>query len=192
MLDEVIYDALQMLGRYNHLNYLDTYNGNKHELQSQIKRNNTAIFINGSFLTNTSTLEENSFLRAKATIEHSFNKSWLGAFTNLETNSRKNISSNSFINTSHRFKEFETYFGIGDTAKVFAKFGFNHRNNDSIRSNKFTEINNRKSFYINSKLIKNTNTNLNLYGNFRLTENNFSEDEKSFNSRLIFNQKWHP
>ena len=178
-----------LLYRYNHLNYLDTYNGNKHELQSQINRNNTTIFFNGSFLTNTSTLEDNSFLRAKATVEHSFNKSWLGAFTNLETNSRKNISSNNFINTSHRFKEFETYFGVGDTAKVFAKFGFNHRNNDSIQSNKFTEINNRKSFYINSKLIQNTTTNLNLYGNFRLTENNFSEDEKSFNSRLIFNQK---
>jgi hypothetical protein len=178
-----------LLYRYNHLSYLNTYNGNKHELQSKIKRNNTAIFIDGSFLTNTSTLEDNSFLRAKATVEHTFNKSWIGAFTILETNSRKNVSSNNFIHTSHRFKEFETYFGVGDTAKVFAKFGFNHRSNDSIKSNKFTEINNRKSFYINSKLIKNTTTNLNLYGNFRLTENNFSKDEKSLNSRLIFNQK---
>ena len=178
-----------LLYRYNHLSYLDTYNGNKHELQSKIKRNNTSFFIDGSFLTNTSTLEENTFLRAKATVEHSFNKSWLGAFTNLETNSRKNSISNNFINTSHRFKEFETYFGVGDTAKVFAKFGFNYRNNDSIKSNEFTEINNRKSFYINSKLIKNKNTNLSVFANYRLTENNFSVNEKSLNSRLIFNQK---
>lgn len=178
-----------LLYKYNHLSYQDTYNGNKHELQSKIKRNNTSISIDGSFLTNTSTLEDNSFLRAKATIEHTFNKSWLGAFTNLETNSRKNISSNNFINTSHRYKELETYFGVGDTAKVFAKFGFNYRNNDSIKTNKFTEINNRKSFYINSKLVQNKNTNLSIYGNYRITENNFSEDEKSLNSRLIFNQK---
>jgi hypothetical protein len=178
-----------LLYRYNHLSYQDTYNGNKHELQSKIKRNNTTISIDGSFLTNTSALEDNSFLRAKATVEHTFNKSWLGAFTNLETNSRKNISSNNFIHTSHRYKEFETYFGVGDTAKVFAKFGFNYRNNDSIKSNKFTEINNRKSFYINSKLVQNKNTNLSVYGNYRITENNFSEDEKSLNSRLIFNQK---
>ena len=178
-----------LLYKYNHLSYQDTYNGNKHELQSKIKRNNTSISIDGSFLTNTSTLEDNSFLRAKATIEHAFNKSWLGAFTNLETNSRKNISSNNFINTSHRYKELETYFGVGDTAKVFAKFGFNYRNNDSIKTNKFTEINNRKSFYINSKLVQNKNTNLSIYGNYRITENNFSENEKSLNSRLIFNQK---
>lgn len=75
--------------RYNHLNYIATFNGNKHELQSKIKHKNTAFFIDGSFLTNTSTSEENSFLRAKATIEHRFEKSWLGAFINLETNSRK-------------------------------------------------------------------------------------------------------
>ncbi|AUC85358.1 hypothetical protein CW731_08685 [Polaribacter sp. ALD11] len=79
--------------------------------------------------------------------------------------------------------------GIGDTAKVFAKFGFNYRNNDSIKSNEFTEVNNRKSFYINSKLIQNKNTNLRVFANYRITENNFSEDEKSLNSRFIFNQK---
>ena len=178
-----------ILYRYNHLNYIATFNGNKHELQSKIRHKNTTFFIDGSFLTNTSTIEDNSFLRAKATIEHHFKKSWLGAFTNLETNSRKNTSSRDFINTSHRFKEFETYFGIGDTAKVFAKIGFNYRNNDSIKLNEFKEINNRKSFYINSNLIQSKNTNLSVYANYRLTENNFSEDEKSLNSRLIFNQK---
>ena len=178
-----------ILYRYNHLNYIATFNGNKHELQSKIRHKNTTFFIDGSFLTNTSTIEDNSFLRAKATIEHHFKKSWLGAFTNLETNSRKNTSSRDFINTSHRFKEFEAYFGIGDTAKVFAKIGFNYRNNDSIKLNEFKEINNRKSFYINSNLIQSKNTNLSVYANYRLTENNFSEDEKSLNSRLIFNQK---
>ena len=178
-----------ILYRYNHLNYVATFNGNKHELQSKIRHKNTTFFIDGSFLTNTSTIEDNSFLRAKATIEHHFKKSWLGAFTNLETNSRKNTSSRNFINTSHRFKEFETYFGIGDTAKVFAKIGFNYRNNDSIKLNEFKEINNRKSFYINSNLIQSKNTNLSVYANYRITENNFSKDEKSLNSRFIFNQK---
>ena len=178
-----------ILYRYNHLNYVATFNGNKHELQSKIRHKNTTFFIDGSFLTNTSAIEDNSFLRAKATIERHFKKSWLGAFTNLETNSRKNTSSRNFINTSHRFKEFEAYFGIGDTAKVFAKIGFNYRNNDSIKLNEFKEINNRKSFYINSNLIQSKNTNLSVYANYRITENNFSKDEKSLNSRFIFNQK---
>jgi hypothetical protein len=178
-----------LLYRYSHLNYIDTYNGNKHRLQSEMKFNNTAFFFNGSLLNNTSTLENNTFLKAKATIEHRFEKSWLGAFINVETNSRKNSSSKNYINTSHRYKEFETYFGVGDTAKVFAKFGFNYRNNDSIRRNEFTAINRRKSFYIHSKLIQNKNTNLSVYANYRLTENSFAEDQKSLNSRIIFNQQ---
>ena len=178
-----------LLYRYNHLNYLDTYTGNKHELQSEIQFNATSLFVDSSFLTNTSTLEDNTFFRAKATVEHHFSKSWLGAFTNLETNSRKNNTTKNYVNTSHRFKEVETYVGIGDTAKVFAKIGINYRNNDSIKENQFKEINNRKSIYINSKLIQNKNTNLQLYANYRLTENNFSNNEKSLNSRLIFNQQ---
>jgi len=178
-----------ILYRYNNLSYPNIFNGNKHELQSKMKLNKTSFFIDGSFLTNTSTSEDNSFFRAKARAEQSFNKKWLGAFMNFETNSRKNSTTQDFINTSHRFKEIETYFGVGDSTKVFTKFGFNYRNNDSIKSNTFTEINNRKTFYLNSKLIQNKKTNLNIFANYRLTENEFTDNEKSLNSRVILNHK---
>ncbi len=178
-----------LLYRFNNLSYPEIFNGNKHEVQSKMKLNKTSFFIDGSFLTNTSTSEDNSFFRAKARAEQSFNKKWLGAFINFETNSRKNSTTKDFINTSHRFKEFETYFGVGDSTKVYTKFGFNYRNNDSIKSNTFTEINNRKTFYLKSKLIQNKKTNLNIFANYRLTENRFTNNEKSLNSRIIFNQK---
>lgn len=178
-----------ILYRYNNLSYLNTFNGSKHELQSKMKLNKTSFFIDGSFLTNTSTIEDNSFFRAKAKAEQNFNKKWLGAFINFETNSRKNGTTQEFINTSHRFKEIETYVGIGDSTNVFAKFGFNYRNNDSIKSNTFTEINNRKTFYLNSKLIQNKKTSLSVFANYRLTENKFTDDEKSLNSKVVFNQK---
>jgi hypothetical protein len=178
-----------ILYRFNNLSYKDVFSGNKHELQSKLKLKSTSFYVDASFLTNTSTTEDNSFFRAKAKAEHDFNKKWLGAFINFETNSRKNINSKEFINTSHKFKEYETYFGIGDSTKVFAKFGFNYRNNDSIKSNSFTEINNRKTFYINSKVIQNKQTNLSVFANYRLTKNNFTTDEKSLNSKIVFNQK---
>lgn len=174
--------------RYKHLSYTDAYAGSKHEMQSQLKFQKITFSASGSFLRNTSTEEDNSFLTAKATIDKAFKKGWIGGFTNLETNSRKNNTTESYINTSHRFKEFETYVGIGDTATVFAKFGFNYRNNDSIKFNQFTEINNRKSFYITSHLVENKSTNLSVYGNYRQTTNKFSEDEKSLNSQVNLNQ----
>ncbi|SDR66434.1 hypothetical protein SAMN05216503_0161 [Polaribacter sp. KT25b] len=178
-----------VLYRFNNLNYTDVFNGNKHELTSKLKFNNTSFFVDGSFLENTSTLEDNTFFRAKATVNQSLKKSWIGAFINFETNSRKDLNTEEFINTSHRFKEYEGYFGIGDSTKIFAKFGFNYRNNDSIKLNEFTEINNRKTIYLNSKLIKNKNTDLSIFANYRITKNYFTEDEKNLNSRVIFNQK---
>jgi hypothetical protein len=175
--------------RFNNLNYTDTFNGIKHEFHSSINLDKTTFFADASFLENTSTLEDNSFLVAKARAEHSLNTSWFGAFINFETNSRKNVQTQDFINTSHRFKEYESYVGLGDSTKVFAKIGFNYRDNDSIKSNQFTEINQRKTFYINSKLIKNKKTNLSVFANYRITKNSFAADEKALNSRIIFNQK---
>jgi hypothetical protein len=175
--------------RFNNLNYTDVFNGNKHELKSKLKLNNTTVFVDGSFLENSSTLENNSFFRAQAKATQSFKKSWLGAFINFETNSRKNIETQNFINTSHRFKEYEAYFGVGDSTKIFAKMGLNYRNNDSIKLNRFAEINNRKTFYINSKIIQNKKTDLSVFANYRITKNFFTEDEKNLNSRIVFNQK---
>lgn len=175
--------------QFNNLTYDNSFKGTKHELKSKINANKTSFFLDGSFLSNTSNLEDNSFFRARAKAEHSLKKSWFGGILNFETNLRENINTNEFINTSHRFKDYEAYFGIGDSTAVFAKIGFNHRNNDSIKQNQFTEINNRKTFYINSKLIKNKNTNLSVFANYRITKNNFTEDEKALNSRVVFNQK---
>ncbi|OAD46730.1 hypothetical protein [Polaribacter atrinae] len=178
-----------ILYRYNNLTYKDIFSGNKHELQSKMKLKNTSFYVNGSFLKNTSTTEDNSFFTAKAKVEHDLNKKWLGVFINLETNSRKDLTSQEFINTSHKFKEYEAYFGVGDSTNVFAKMGFNYRNNDSIKSNNFTEINNRKTFYINSKIIQNEQTDLSVFANYRLTENKFTDNEKSLNSKVVFNQE---
>ncbi len=175
--------------KFQNLQYKDAYKGNKNEILAKFNLKNTTFLANGSFLTNTSTLEDNAFYVAKVKVEHRFQKSLVGAFVNFENNSRKDIATNQFVNTSHRFKEFETYVGIGDTTKIFSKIGVNFRNNDSIKSNQFAEINTRKTFYIDSKLIKNKFTNLSVFANYRITQNNFTEDEKTLNSRVVFNQK---
>ncbi|WP_397445168.1 hypothetical protein [Polaribacter sp. R77954] len=178
-----------VLYRFNNLRYDNSFRGTKHELKSKINTHKTTFFIDGSYLANTSNIEDNFFFRAKIKAEHYLKKSWFGAQINFETNSRKNAITDQFINTSHRFKDYEGYFGIGDSTKIFAKFGINYRNNDSIKSNQFQEINNRKTIYINSKLIQNTTTNLSVFANYRITQNNFTADEKALNSRIIFNQK---
>jgi|TARA_B110000881_G_C18597543_1_gene532548 hypothetical protein len=174
--------------RYNNLSYNNSFKGNKHEISSKLNFNKTLFSTEISLLENTSSIENNSFFRAKANVLHHFSKSWMGAFTSIEKNDRKD-SNLEYINTSHQFKEYEAYMGIGDTAKVFAKFGVNFRNNDSIKSNRFTEINNRKTFYLNSKLIDTKKADLSVYANYRITQNNFTTDKKSLNSKIVYHQK---
>ncbi len=176
--------------QFHQLNYAGNFKGVKHFLNTKIKANKTVFSLNSSFLSNTNTLEKGSFLRVKGNVEQSFSKNWLGAFVNFETNERKNKTTDEFVNTSHRFKEYETYLGIGDSTKVYAKFGFNYRNNDSIRSHQFQEINNRKTWYVQSKLIQNKTTDVSIYANYRITENSFAENEKALNSKLIYRQRF--
>ena len=174
--------------RYNSLRYNNAFKGNKHEIISKLRFDKTNFSTKISLLENTSSVEDNSFFRARASLNHYFSSSWVGAFTNAEINDRKD-SNQEYINTSHRFKEYEAYLGIGDTAKVFAKFGVNFRTNDSIKSNRFTEINNRKTIYLNSKLVDTKKTNLLVYANYRVTQNNFTSDKKSLNSKVVYHQK---
>ncbi|MCH3881152.1 MULTISPECIES: hypothetical protein [Tenacibaculum] len=175
---------------FHHLNFADNFNGSKHEINSQLKFNKTTFSTDGSLLNNTSLVDKDNFFRLKSTIEHSFGKPWAGAFINFETNERKDKNTDEFSNLSHQFKEYETYVGVGDSTKIFTKIGFNYRTNDSVKSNSFTQINNRKTFYIDSKIIQNKTTNLSLYANYRLTENAFAENEKSLNSKIIYNQQF--
>lgn len=175
---------------FNHLNFSDNFNGSLHEIQSNLKHNKTSFKLHGSLLNNTSLLAKDRFFRVKSLVEQSFKKSWIGARINFETNNQKEKNTNNFRITSHQFKEYETYFGVGDTTKVFAKFGVNYRTNDSVKSNKFTQINNRKTFFVNSTLIQNKRTNLSVFANYRITNNAFTANEKALNSKVIYNQRF--
>lgn len=175
---------------FNHLSFSENYTGNKHQFLSKLKINNTYFSFDGSLLNNASSIEKDKFFRLKTKIEQSFKKSWIGVTANLETNDRKEKATDDFINSSHRFKDYEAYVGVGDSTQIFAKFGFNYRTNDSVRANKFTEINNRKTFFVNSKLVQNTRANLSVYANYRVTENHFTANEKSLNSRVVYNQRF--
>lgn len=175
---------------FNHLQFSNNFNGNKHSLIGKFKVDKTTLSINGSALSNINSLNKGEFIRLNAKVEHSFGKQWIGALFSAENNSSKNKTTNNFSPLSFKFKEYETYFGIGDTAKIFTKIGFNYRTNDSIKNNNFTQINNRKTLFVDSKLIQNKNINLAVYANYQLTNNTFTENQKTLNSKVIYNQRF--
>ena len=175
---------------FQQLQFSDSFKGEKHLITSNMQFGNTSFYSNSSFLSNNSEIQDNTFLRVKAGVEHHFLKSWFGGFLNIESNNGKIKPSQEAILTNHQFKEYEGYIGIGDSTNVYAKVGFNYRDNDSIRSNAFTEINNRKTYYLDAKIIQTERTNLSLFANYRETENTFLDNQKTLNSRIIYNQRF--
>ena len=175
---------------FQQLQFSDNFKGEKHLITSNVQLKNTSFYTNSSFLSNNSEIQDNTFLRVKTGIEQRLLKSWFGGFLNIESNNGVIKQTQEAILTNHQFKEYEGYIGLGDSTKVFAKVGFNYRDNDSIRSNAFTEINNRKTYYIDAKVIQTERTNLSLFANYRETENAFSENQKALNSKVIYNQRF--
>jgi len=178
--------------KFQQLKFNDDFKGTKNSFMAMYNFNKLSFAINSSYLTSSSKKENTKFLRVNSTIEKSFNKSWTGINFNYESNILEdNLNLQQKLSPlSNRFNEIETYFGVGDSTQVFSKVGFILRNTDSLVVNKIQQVSKSKTIYFNSKLIKNNKTNLSIYINYRNLMNEGRENEKSINSRIIYNQRF--
>ncbi|WP_338360123.1 hypothetical protein [Yeosuana marina] len=177
---------------FEHLGYSENFNGNRQVATINLQLNKFNIQSFSSFLKASSDINNSSFLRSYNRITYSFNKSWLGTKIAIEDNEQKNLVTSELTPLSQKFKSYDVFYGIGDSTNVFAEIGYKNRVNDSIRNNQLQKVNTSNTFYLNSKLIKNKNTNLSIYINYRTLNHEDPDiaDEQSLNSRLQYNQKF--
>ncbi len=176
---------------FEHLNFSDGFNGNRHIANANLLFNRLSIVSYSSFLNANSSINTSTFLRSYNTITYGMNKSWVGTKIAIEDNEQRETSTQELTALSQKFKSYEVFVGVGDSAKVFAEIGYKNRVNDSIRNNALQKVNTSNTYYLDAKLVQNKNTNLSLYANYRTlkyTDANI-ENENSINSRLQFNQK---
>ena len=176
---------------YEHLNYSKNFNGNRHNINANLRLGDFRIFTNFSFLNNESTINRSTFLRSFNRVLYGKNNKWAGVKFSTEDNEQRAISSDSLTNLSQKFKAYEAFIGLGDSTSVYAEVGYIKRFNDSLRNNTLERVNSSNTYYLKSRLIQNKTTNLQLFVNYRdlKSEDNTNEDEQSLNSRLSFNQK---
>ena len=174
-----------------HLGYSGNFNGNRHVINTNLVLNKLRITSYSSFLNACSNINTSTFLRSSNHIQYSLNKSWVGTNIAIEDNEQKDIATQTLTNLSQKFKSYEVFYGIGDSTKLFGEIGYKNRVNDSIRNNQLQKVNTSNTFYLNTRLIQNTKTNLALYANYRTlkSEETKENNERSINSRLQFNQK---
>ncbi|OMP32558.1 hypothetical protein [Mangrovimonas sp. DI 80] len=177
--------------RFEHLNFSENFNGNKHNVFANLYLNKWSIYSNSSFLDNRSSLTTSTFLRSFNRVTYSFYKQWVGGKFAMEDNEQRERATDELTNLSQRFTAYEVFTGVGDSTQVFVELGYKHRVNDSLRDNSITKVSHSNTYYFKSKLIQNTNTNLGVYVNYRNLKSVDAEieDEQSLNSRVVFNQK---
>ncbi|WP_400076290.1 hypothetical protein [Winogradskyella sp. R77965] len=176
---------------FEHLNYSDNFNGYRHNVTANLRLGDFRIFSKSSFLNNQSTINRSTFLRSFNRIVYGKNKKWAGVKLATEENEQRVIATDSLTPLSQKFNAYEAFIGIGDSTKVFAEVGYIKRFNDSLRNNTIERVNSSDTYYLKSRLIQNTNTNLQLFVNYRdlKAEDETTQNEQSLNSRLSFNQK---
>ncbi len=174
---------------FENLEFSDYFKGNRHHLYGNLIHKNLSLNFNSSLLTNKTTDEKGTFSRYSINAKYNFKRSWFGVSSNAEKNERLEISTNSLLNLSHKYNEYEAFFGVGDSSKVFTQIGVNFRTTDSIQNNAFEKVNTSKTYYLKSSLIKTENSNLNAYINYRTVKNVNFKNEESLNSKIVYKQQ---
>lgn len=176
---------------FEHLNYSENFNGNRHIIDANLHLKNLHVRSNSSILKSNSLTKISEFIRSINQLTFNYNKGWIGTRISIEDNEETEKSTQQLTNISQRFTSYEVFTGIGDSTKVFAEIGYINRVNDSIKENLLQKVNTSNTYYLKSKIIQNSKTNLSLYFNYRnlISEDKDIDDEESLNSRLQFNQK---
>ncbi len=175
---------------YERLDFSENFNGNRHVVFGNLNLGNWLIHSNSSYLKAESDMSNSTFSRSFNRLVYSNKNKWVGGKLAIEDNEQRNKQTDSLTPLSQRFSSYELFTGIGDSTGVFVEIGYKNRINDSLRLNAVERVNRSNTYYLKSRLVKNQNTNLLLYVNYRTLKNEIDEtdDERSLNSRLQYNQ----
>jgi hypothetical protein len=174
---------------FENLEFSNAFSGNKHQLVGKIQHKNIKIQFNNSILNSQDIAENSVFSRNYLTIKNQFKKGWYGAFLNTENNKKTNNNTQTITPYSHKFQEYEAFFGLGDSTHVYSQVGVNFSATDSILNSKFKQVNTSKTYYLKSTFINSNTSKLNTYINYRTVNNLNFDNENTLNSKLYYQQQ---
>ncbi len=177
---------------FQNLDYSDNFSGIRQVLGFNLRFGKFNFITNGSALQSKGSELNSDFFRMHNVATYSFKKSWVGGKLSIEDNQVRAVSNDSLIPTSQKFNAYEVFTGLGDSTKVFAEVGYRHRVNDSIRNSELTKVSTSNDVYLKSRILNKPTSQLSVFANYRILadEDENEEDEKSLNSRLLYNQSF--
>jgi hypothetical protein len=162
--------------------------------QKNILKFNFSEIDNLEFISNTSIMAssnigiDSEFVRSYNNLVLNYEKIW----TELGYEYEKKKSNGETISNAADFanKLFKIKTGFGNKEKTFVEIGYKKKINDSIVENILNEVNNYDSYFLNSQLINNKKSRLNVYLNFNRLKSYLNDNEEEYlNTRIIQRQK---
>ena len=181
---------------FQNLDFSENFKGFRHVVTSAGRLDKLNVFVNASYLDSDSDSIQSKFSRVNSGAVYAIKKAWVGAKFNLEDNQVRAVIQDSLTPLSQKFSSYDIFTGIGDSTKVFAEVGYRYRINDSVRDNLLKRVNTSNDYYLKSRLVSNKNTQLSLFANYRILNDEDPppanegepEDEKNLNARLLYSQ----
>ena len=178
--------------QFQHLNFSEEFNGNRHVLNSKLGFKNLEFKTYSSILSTDGTRSKSTFFRSLSALKYNVGSFWPGVKFSTEQNKITQYPTNELDLQSQKFSAYEAFVGVGDSTNVYLKAGYIKRLNDSVQSNQLKRINTSDTYYLNTQIVKNQNSNLSINANYRVfrPEDQQKAKQKTLNSRLFFVQKF--
>lgn len=165
------------------------FSGQKNILRVNLSEINNLEFISSTSIMASSNIGiDSEFVRSYNSLVLDYKKIWteLGyEYEKKESNGQNITNSADFAN-----KLFKIKTGFGNKEKTFVEIGYKKKINDSLVVDILNEVNNYDSYFVNSQIINNKKSKLNVYLNFNRLKSYVNDNEEEYlNTRIIQRQK---
>ena len=175
--------------KFENLNYGSYFNGfrNSIDIKSNKLKNLKFNSINSLMGSNQNDYSSD-FINSFNNIQVDHKIGWAEITYNYERKKSKGVQNLLNPDFGHELYQFKKGFGNKETS--FFEIGYLKKNNDSIFNGNLNNVNSYDSYFLNSQILNDKKTKLNIY----INQNNLksisqNREEKFLNTKLIYNQK---
>lgn len=166
------------------------FNGNRHSFTGNIIENNWLFSQKSSVMSGKTDDVNTRFFKNNSLVKYHKNK-WQSSIGFVAENNK--IKNNTSIPTllSKSFSHVKEHFSVsyGDSTKVYVQSQIYFTQNDSLNIDKLMRVNQSSNWVNQLKWVKNENSKLNIYFNYRNTKYLLSDNNKNFNLHLSWFKK---
>ena len=174
--------------QFENLNFINTFNGNKHSLISNLTFNKTTAYADVNLMNSNSVFGSSKFSQLHTDIKQQFSNFLVGFKTDIESNLRKD-NDQKLTELSFKNKSYSTYFTLKDSIRTKLELGYSYKTNDSIQNTEFQNVNKSNNYYLKSDILKKKKVDLSIFLNYRHFTNSFFNKDKSLNTKINYRQQ---